>query len=291
MTVRVFLSHNTKDKPFVERLARDLNNHGVKYWLDRAEIKVGDSLIDKIRSGIDEVDYVAVILSPNSVASPWVQREVDVAINQEIYGKKIKVLPIMYQKCKLPGFLLGKLYADFSDEAKYEEAFKILVNSIGITFNPRTFETDISASSLNNALHKANIINLPLYRKPFHRLFQYVGMTIANAAREVETEPNKVGNIIVETDDCHMLLEAEGNFINYVDVSLSKTAPQYLDREFDSEPILASLSINPAELDFVRKQTHFHTYYDHRRKLKIGVSCAYDGGPLNVGFSAKYYGS
>lgn len=90
MTVSVFLSHNTKDKSFVKRLARDLDNHGIKYWLDEAEIKVGDSLIEKIRSGIDEVDYVVTILSPNSIASSWVQREIDVAMNQEINGKKSK---------------------------------------------------------------------------------------------------------------------------------------------------------------------------------------------------------
>ena len=118
-----------------------------------------------------------------------------------------------------------------------------------------------------------------------------MGMTIANAAKEVEKEPNKVGNIIVDTDDCHMLLEAEGNFIQYVDIEIKKTTPQYQNREFDSEPVLASLSINPAELDFVRKQTHYHTYYDHRKKLKISVSCLYDGSPLNVGFSSKYYGA
>jgi len=85
--VSIFLSHNTKDKPFVKRLARDLDNHQVKYWLDEAEIKVGDSLIEKIRNGLDKVDYVAVILSPNSIASSWVKREIDVAMNQEIYGK------------------------------------------------------------------------------------------------------------------------------------------------------------------------------------------------------------
>lgn len=107
MTVSVFLSHNKEDKPFVKQLARDLENHGVKCWLDEAEINVGDSLIEKIRSGLDEVDYVAVILSPNSIASPWVQREVDVAMNQEIKGKRVKVLPIMYRNCDLPGFLLG----------------------------------------------------------------------------------------------------------------------------------------------------------------------------------------
>jgi len=152
-------------------------------------------------------------------------------------------------------------------------------------------ESKITASSLHDALDKASIINLPVFSKPFHRPFQYMGMTIADAAKEVEHEPNKVGNIIVDTDDCHMLLEAEGNFIQYIDIDVKKTAPQYLDREFDSEPVLASLSINPAELDLVRKRTDYHTYYDHRKKLKISVSCPYDGSPLNVGFSSKYYGA
>jgi hypothetical protein len=127
MTVSVFLSHNVNDKPFVRNLARDLENHGVKYWLDEAEIKVGDSLIEKIRSGLDEVDYVTVILSPNSIASSWVQREMDVAMNQEINGKRVKVLPIMHQKCELPGFLLGKLYADFTDTSKYQIDLKMVL--------------------------------------------------------------------------------------------------------------------------------------------------------------------
>ena len=50
-----------------------------------------------------------------------------------------------------------------------------------------------------------------------------------------------------------MLLEAEGNFVQYVEVEILKTVPQYINREFDSEPVLASLGINPAELDLVRK--------------------------------------
>jgi hypothetical protein len=114
-------------------------------------------------------------------------------------------------------------------------------------------------------------------------------MSIAEAAKAVGGEPNKVGNIIIDSEQSHMLLEAEGNFINYVDVELKKTAPWSPSRPFDSEAILGVLSINPSELELVRKQTHFHTYYDHKRKLKIGVSCQYEGAPLSVGFSSKYY--
>ena len=43
MCISVFLSHNHNDKPFVRKLARDLENHGVHYWLDEAEMKIGDS--------------------------------------------------------------------------------------------------------------------------------------------------------------------------------------------------------------------------------------------------------
>ena len=52
--MKIFLSHTSKDKPFVRKIASILDVHGVNYWLDEAEIKVGDSLIGKIRSGIDE---------------------------------------------------------------------------------------------------------------------------------------------------------------------------------------------------------------------------------------------
>ena len=113
MITSVFLSHNHADKEFVRKLARDLGNHNVKCWLDEAEMKIGDSLIQKIRDGIDTVDYFAIVLSPNSVKAPWVVNELDVAMNHQISGKSIKVLPIMLKECEPPGFLVGKLYPNF----------------------------------------------------------------------------------------------------------------------------------------------------------------------------------
>ena len=60
--VSVFLSHTWSDKNFARRLASDLNSAGLKVWFDEAEIKVGDSLINKIREGIDSMDFVLVVL-------------------------------------------------------------------------------------------------------------------------------------------------------------------------------------------------------------------------------------
>ncbi len=50
----VFLSHNHNDKPFARQLADRLSGHGVRVWLDEAEMHVGDSLFSKIESAIRE---------------------------------------------------------------------------------------------------------------------------------------------------------------------------------------------------------------------------------------------
>lgn len=128
MRKSIFLSHNWKDKPFVRRLADDLRLAGATVWLDEAEIKLGDSLITKIEQGIDEATYLGVVLSPDSVQSSWVQRELEIALNEEIDGKKVKALPLLYRDCKMPSFLSGKLYADFREEANYSQALGLILD-------------------------------------------------------------------------------------------------------------------------------------------------------------------
>lgn len=290
MVTSVFISHNHADKPFARKITQDLSNHGIKCWIDEAEMKIGDSLIQKIREGIDTVEYFMIILSPNSINAPWVVNELDVAMNYQISGKNIKVLPIMLRDCELPGFLIGKLYGDFTDADNYEESFKKLTKSMNVVFNKKALKNQPDKNNLGTAIDKATLYNLPIMHTPFHRPFQYMGMTISQAENSVKEKSNNVGNIIIDSNECHMLLEAEGNFITYVQVELKRTQPHYMSQRFDSEPILGALSISLSELELIKSQIHCHTYYDHRKKLKISVFCSYDEGPLTVGFSSKYYG-
>ncbi len=118
----IFLSHSHADKDFVNKLAKDLKGAGYYVWTDYAEIKIGDSLIEKIREGIDKVDYVGVVISRNSINSEWVKKEVDIAMTQEIEGRRVKVLPILLDDVKLPGFLESKKYADFKSESLYKKS-------------------------------------------------------------------------------------------------------------------------------------------------------------------------
>jgi hypothetical protein len=129
----IFLSHTHADNSFANTLAKDLARAGARVWIDEAEIQVGDSLIEKIRDGIDSMDYLAVVLSPESVNSQWVRREVDIAMNQEIEGKRVKVLPLLYKPCDLPGFLKGKLYSDFTVPSTYDSALGTILRRLGLS--------------------------------------------------------------------------------------------------------------------------------------------------------------
>ncbi len=109
----VFLSHNSKDKPFVRRLARDLGRHGVPTWFDELEILPGDSLVEKIQEGISNMRYLGVVLSSNSVGSSWVKKEVNVALVEGLAKKRVVVVPMLISSCAVPPILRDIKYADF----------------------------------------------------------------------------------------------------------------------------------------------------------------------------------
>lgn len=112
---KVFVSHSSHDKEFVRKLCADLSNSGHKPWLDEWEIKVGDSIPTKIDHGIDNADYIIVVLSENALSSQWVEREWQSKYWDEIETNKIKVLPILYKQCKIPNLLKMKKYANFTN--------------------------------------------------------------------------------------------------------------------------------------------------------------------------------
>jgi hypothetical protein len=123
-----FISHSSKDKPFVRRLAADLVEKGVKVWLDEQRILVGDSIPEKIAQGLAESDFFLLVASHNSVGSPWVKKELSNALVHEIERRKVTVMPIRLDDSALPDSINDKNYADF--RGSYEEEIKRLLESI-----------------------------------------------------------------------------------------------------------------------------------------------------------------
>lgn len=141
----IFLSHSHADKQFARKLGKDLRKSGYAVWIDEAEINIGDSLIEKIREGLDQVDYVAAILSSASIASQWVTRELDIASNREIEENRVVVLPLLLEKVELPGFLKGKFYGDFTDPDDYADVFQLLTRKLGGAANSEAPADELEA--------------------------------------------------------------------------------------------------------------------------------------------------
>ncbi|MCM3342724.1 toll/interleukin-1 receptor domain-containing protein [Paenibacillus sp. MER TA 81-3] len=126
----IFLCHTSIDKPFVEKLARDLRRIGVNVWFDKWEIKVGDSLTWKIEEGIRENEFLGIVLSPEALKSEWVKSELGAAWSKQMKTRKVFVLPIFYRECEMPYFLSDRKYADFRID--YEHGFSELAGIFGI---------------------------------------------------------------------------------------------------------------------------------------------------------------
>jgi len=126
----VFLSHSHKDKRFVRSLARKLEDYGIVVWLDEGELRVGDSLIERISSVIHETPLLLAILSRTSVKSNWVKEELHLAMTRQIKRSRVTVLPLIKEECPIPKFLAGRLYADFTTPYRRQHNFPLLLQSI-----------------------------------------------------------------------------------------------------------------------------------------------------------------
>lgn len=214
----IFISHNHKDKPFVRRVADDLRRAGAQVWIDEAEIQLGDSLIEKIRSGIDGMDYLAAVLSPDSVKSNWVRKEIKIAHEQEIEGKRVKVLPLIYKSCKLPKFLEGKRHADFSSEENYEKELALVVERLGLT--KVADEENVSADARLEKLSRRS----PLLAAALEEASAGVGptdstVTALMASSVLESEVEKFWLLLAEKFEGGMRLHVARTALTLLDAS------------------------------------------------------------------------
>jgi hypothetical protein len=92
MSKDIFISYSRKDQEFVTRLASDLDAHVAGVWLDQSAIRAGQKWHDEIIEGIRDCKALVLVLSPDSVASPYVREELDKALE---LAKPI--LPVIYR--------------------------------------------------------------------------------------------------------------------------------------------------------------------------------------------------
>jgi hypothetical protein len=82
-------------------------------WIDLWEIGIGDAMAGKVSEGVDQADYVIVVLSKHTAASSWVERELQIKYCEELTERRTIILPVVIEDCTIPPFLRPKRFADF----------------------------------------------------------------------------------------------------------------------------------------------------------------------------------
>ncbi len=94
----VFISHSNKDRDFVVRLSRVLNDYNVRYWYSAAHIIGAEQWHDEIGRALRRCDWFLIVLTPNAVRSEWVKHELLFALREDRY--KERIIPLLRKACK-----------------------------------------------------------------------------------------------------------------------------------------------------------------------------------------------
>src|SRR5205085_8344971 len=89
-----FISYSSKDEEFAKRLYADLQNEGVRCWFAPEDLKIGEKFRVRIDESIRLHDKLLLVLSESSVASQWVEKEVETALEKEREQGKIVLFPL-----------------------------------------------------------------------------------------------------------------------------------------------------------------------------------------------------
>jgi uncharacterized protein YjbI with pentapeptide repeats len=89
-----FISYSSKDEEFAKRLHADLQAVHVRCWFAPEDLKIGERFRPKIDEAIRLHDKLLLVLSKSSVASLWVETEVESAFERERKEGRTVLFPI-----------------------------------------------------------------------------------------------------------------------------------------------------------------------------------------------------
>ena len=113
--MKVFISHNRRDKDLARTLAALLVADGTDVFFDEWDIRVGDSIVEEINKGLRECTHFVILWSSAADASDWVRRELSGTLSGWVGSGKPRVIPIVLDDTPLPVLLRDVKYISLQD--------------------------------------------------------------------------------------------------------------------------------------------------------------------------------
>jgi len=114
MSIDVFLSHNSKDKPAIRELKTELQRVGLSTWLDEDDLVAGQPWLDAIEVAIKSAKSIVVAIGSSGLG-PWETPEMRSALI-EMVRRNVPVIPLLLPgaptQVELPLFLQTLTWID-----------------------------------------------------------------------------------------------------------------------------------------------------------------------------------
>jgi hypothetical protein len=133
----IFICHASQDKEYAADLADRLRANGLEPWLDKEQLRGGDTWDSLIEEALAEVSYVVVLQSRNMVArrehdqKNYVNREIRTALDEQLglSPKRRFLIPVYIdgKKSLLEDFKLKQIQSiDLDDDDGFDELVSVI---------------------------------------------------------------------------------------------------------------------------------------------------------------------
>lgn len=126
----VFISYSHTDQNMVKKITKRFAIDNINFWLDNKDLLLGQVIDKEISDGIQENLIFLTILTPSSVKSKWVTREIDEALHEVVDRDKI-IIPVIANGLKysdIPPGLRRLLSVNLDED--FDKGYELLKKSI-----------------------------------------------------------------------------------------------------------------------------------------------------------------
>ncbi len=86
---RVFISYAHADRRAAQQLAEGLRAESLEVWIDTEAVEPGENWQRQVADALDRSDAMVVLLTPHSVESESVRRDVDYALTSKQFEQRL----------------------------------------------------------------------------------------------------------------------------------------------------------------------------------------------------------